>query len=222
MIHKRATRSTARLDWDQGPKGGRSAPTSMNRVFGKPHQFWDGRAASLEAQAVGPIAKPIEMGFTHDEAVAAINGIAGYRVMFEKIFGGPATIDTIGKAIATYERTIISGEAPFDYFTQAEPFLKLSDEDKEELSSEQKARMEKVIADMKAHPLSEAAERGRKLYFGKAECSLCHVGTNLTDDDFYNIGVGMTAAKPDEGRSSQTKRTLISVPSRRHRCETLH
>ncbi|MEQ1894186.1 MAG: cytochrome-c peroxidase, partial [Planctomycetota bacterium] len=80
-------------------KGGRSAPTIVNRVLG-PTQFWDGRAKSLEEQALGPIQNPLEMGFTQEDAVALLNSIEGYRVQFEAVFGGPATAERVGKALA--------------------------------------------------------------------------------------------------------------------------
>ena len=83
-----------------GQQGGRSAPTVVNRLFSA-RQFWDGRAADLEEQAVGPIANPIEMGFTHDEVVERLRSIEGYRDQFARVFGTlEFTIDHVGKAIA--------------------------------------------------------------------------------------------------------------------------
>jgi cytochrome c peroxidase len=100
----------------QGQKGGRSAPTVVNRLFSK-EQFWDGRAANLEEQAIGPIANPIEMGFTHEEVVQRLKGIEGYRKQFKEVFATEDfTIEHVGKAIASYERTVISGNSLFDRF----------------------------------------------------------------------------------------------------------
>ncbi|QDU60570.1 Cytochrome c551 peroxidase precursor [Planctomycetes bacterium Pan216] len=186
-----------------GQKGGRSAPTVMNRLYGKT-QFWDGRAASLEEQSLGPIANPIEMGFTHDLAVERLKGIEGYQLFFDKVYGD-INADNIANAIAAFERTVLVGGSPNDYYEAAKPGLSLEPEEIEELDEDVQASIKKKLADHKAHPMSEAAMRGRKLYFGKAECSLCHVGYNLSDELFYNIGVGMNADKPDEGRSVISK-----------------
>jgi cytochrome c peroxidase len=199
----------------EGQKGGRNSPTVMNRLFGAT-QFWDGRAATLEDQALGPIQNPIEMGFTLPELVDRLNGIEGYRLLFARIFAddkglGEVSDKNIAKAIASFERSVLVGTSPFDYFTQAEPFLKLSKEELEEIYNDpdQKdvaARAKRALAEYAAHPLSEAAERGRKLFFGeKAGCTACHVGVNLTDELFYNIGVGMDREKPDPGRAAETK-----------------
>lgn len=185
-----------------GQKGTRNAPTVFNRVYGK-SQFWDGRAASLEEQALGPIQNPIEMGFTLEEVVERLKGIEGYRIQFEKIFGG-VSADAIAKAIASFERVILVGNSPYDYYQEAQRFANLSPEDLEaapELKA-QKERAEKAAAE---HPMSEAAIRGLKLFFGKAQCSLCHVGPNLTDELFWNIGVGVDKENPDLGRYEVTK-----------------
>lgn len=181
-----------------GAQGGRNSPTVLNRALGKT-QFWDGRAASLEEQSLGPIQNPIEMGFTLPELIERLNGIEGYKLMFEKVFG-EVSPENIAKAIASFERTALTGGAPNDYYTQAESAMKLTPEEIEDLEEEDKARVEKVLAEAKAHPMSEAALRGRELFFKKAECSLCHVGENLTDELFHNIGIGMEHEKPDEGR----------------------
>lgn len=154
----------------KGQKGGRNSPTIINAAYNKFH-FWDGRAGSLEEQALGPIANPIEMNLTVKEAIDRINAIPGYKKQFQKIFGSDATEENMAKAIATYERTILCGNAPYDKFK---------------------------AGDKKA--LSEAAQRGMKLFFGKAVCSACHAGPNFTDNAFHNLGVGMDAKAPDAGR----------------------
>ncbi len=109
-----------------GQKGGRSAPTVINRAY-TTLQFWDGRARSLEEQAKGPLANPIEMTNVKDEheaheaVVANVRKIPGYVERFEKVYGpGPITIDAVAKAIATFERTIVSGGAPFDRYKNGE------------------------------------------------------------------------------------------------------
>src|SRR5215510_1016210 len=100
----------------RGQKGGRSAPTVINRAYSLA-QFWDGRAATLEEQAKGPIQNPIEMGMTHPDVVAKLRGVKGYRVMFAKVFGTEDfTIDHMAMAIATFERTVLSGNSPYDRY----------------------------------------------------------------------------------------------------------
>lgn len=190
-----------------GQRGGRSAPTVTNRALA-PVQFWDGRAASLEAQAVGPIGNPIEMGFDTTAAAARLNSIEGYKIQFEKIFGGPASPETIGKAIATFERTVLSGASPFDYYQAAEPFRGGPDADE---SAAEKANRERILAEEKAHPMSDASMRGMKLFFGKAQCNTCHAGENLSDEQYHNLGIGFDKSNPaaapkDKGREDFTKK----------------
>jgi cytochrome c peroxidase len=151
--------------------GTRSAPTVLNSAFNF-FQFWDGRAPSLEEQAKGPIANPVEMSSTLDVSVQSIAKIAGYRPYFEKAFGDQVvTIDRVVQAIASYERTVLSGNSEWDRF---------------------------VDGDKSA--LGDSAQRGLALFEGKALCTRCHVGFNLTDGLFHNIGVGMAKPKPDLGR----------------------
>ena len=186
----------------RGQKGGRNSPVSYNRILSDA-QFWDGRAKTLEEQAVGPIANPIEMGSTHEACVKSVAAIEGYRLQFERIFGG-VTIDAVGKAIASFERAIVTGPAPFDYRERAKNFAGVSEEDVKDdpsLGERAKAAREGEAT----HPMTEPAVRGRDLYFGKAACSACHVGANLTDEAYHNLGVGMAAEKPDLGRFEVTK-----------------
>ncbi len=150
--------------------GGRSAPTIVNSGY-QYFQFWDGRAAQLEGQALGPIQNPIEMDMTLEELVPKLNKIEGYRKQFEDVFGTAATSESIAKALAAFERTVLSGNAPYDRFK---------------------------AGDKKA--LSAAAQRGMHMFFNKAFCSSCHSGPNFTDGGFHNIGVGITAKNPDVGR----------------------
>jgi cytochrome c peroxidase len=164
-----------------GQKGGRKAPSFLNLAWTiYPNFFWDGRAGSLEAQAVGPIANPIEMGHTHEAVVAAIGGIKGYRSYFHKSFGNEeVTIDRIAKAIADYERTRMSGNSPWDRW---------------------KAGDESAV--------SAAVKKGDELFFGKAACNQCHLGQNFTDNSFHNLGIGWNPkAKTfaDEGRVKISK-----------------
>jgi cytochrome c peroxidase len=159
-----------------GQRGGRSAPTIINTAYNSFH-FWDGRAGSLEEQALGPVANPIEMAMKLEDVEKRLNEVEGYREQFKEVFGtDQVTRDGIAKAIAAYERTILSGDAPYDRFK----------------AGDQTA-------------LSEAAQRGMKIFFGKGQCSSCHVGHNFTDNAFHNVGVGMDKAEPDLGRFEQTK-----------------
>ena len=143
----------------EGKQGGRNSPTVINSAFQK-FQFWDGRAKSLEDQALGPIQNPIEMNMTLDAVVVKLNGIKGYKQQFQKVFGTDVTADGIAKALAAYERTIVSGDAPYDKFKAGDKTA-----------------------------LSESAQRGMKLFFNKANCSACHSGPNFTDHGFHNIGI---------------------------------
>jgi cytochrome c peroxidase len=158
-----------------GLKGGRSAPTIINAAYHQ-FQFWDGRALHLEGQALGPIQNPIEMDMKIDDLVKKLNGIEGYRALFQKAFKTDATPEAIAKAIASFERTILSGNAPYDRFK---------------------------AGDKKA--LSESAQRGLKVFFNKGHCSACHVPPNFSDGAFHNLGVGIKAEKADFGRFAETK-----------------
>lgn len=158
--------------------GGRSAPASINRVFSSA-QFWDGRAATLEEQSVGPFINPIEHGFKdHDELVAKLQTITGYTPLFQKAFGvDEITIDLVGKAIASFQRTILSGNSPHDRFDYG--------------------------GDDEA--LSPSAQRGLKLFLGKARCTRCHSGFNFTDEKFHNLGIDWDTDHVDLGRYAVTK-----------------
>ena len=157
-----------------GQMGGRSAPTIINSAY-FPLQFWDGRAKGLEGQALGPIANPIEMNLPIDKAVEKLSEIPGNRKQFKKVFKSDVTADGIAKAIASFERTVLSGDAPYDRF-------KAGDES----------------------ALSPAAKRGMDLFFNKAKCSACHKGHSFTDLAFHNIGVGYDKDNPDPGRFAVT------------------
>ncbi len=159
-----------------GGVGGRQAPTVLNTVF-NPLQFWDGRARSLEEQAIGPIHNPIEMGETHEAVVAKLNKIKGYQQQFRAVFGTDVNLQGLAEAIAAFERTVISTNAPFDRY---------------------------VLGDAKA--MDEAAVRGMALFKGKARCVLCHSGPNFTDNQFHNLGVPQVGPlKEDLGRYGVTR-----------------
>ncbi len=147
------------------------------------------------------------MGNTHDACVTCLDAIPGYKLQFAKIFPGEGlNIETVAKAIASFERAIVTGASPYDYNEQLRLF---ADQDVESLKEDDPdtfALYEKALADAEAHPMDESAKRGRDLFFGqKANCTACHVGPNLADEKYHNLGVGMDAAKPDLGRFEVTK-----------------
>jgi cytochrome c peroxidase len=160
-----------------GKLGGRNSPTVINTAFNL-FQFWDGRAPSLEEQAKGPIANPVEMANSLEICTQSIAEIKGYAPYFEKAFGDSTiSIDRIAMAIASYERTVLSGNSKWDKFTNGDKTA-----------------------------LSESEQRGLALFEGKALCTRCHVGFNLTDGLFHNLGVGMSKPEPDLGRYVVTKK----------------
>ncbi len=188
-----------------GQQGDRNSPVAYNRIISK-EQFWDGRAESLEAQAVGPIANPIEMGNTHQACVETLKKIPGYRIQFQKIFGNNGiNIDNVGKAIATFERAIVTAPAPYDYYSPVEQFEKLFADDLDDLDDDLQEQYEELKAQAKEHPMSESAVRGMKLFATKANCAVCHAGANFTDEQYHNLGVGMEGDDPDLGRFVVTK-----------------
>jgi len=159
-----------------GLKGGRSAPASFNRVFSKA-QFWDGRAATLEDQSIGPFANPIEHGFTtHDQLVAKMKTIPGYQKLFKEVFGRDIDIKDVGRAVASFQRTVMSGNSPVDKF---------------DIGGDEKA-------------LNDSAKRGLELFRGKARCTRCHSGFNFTDEKFHNLGIGWDTNTVDLGRYMET------------------
>jgi cytochrome c peroxidase len=141
----------------------RNSPTIINRAWGEIF-FWDGRAESLEKQAVGPIQAAGEMNTPMDVLIDRLKGIAGYQKKFDEVFPGEGiTEKNIAASIATFERTIVSAEAPFDRW---------------------------VAGDEKA--IGEDAKRGFILFNTKANCVSCHSGWTFTDDSFHDIGLAAT------------------------------
>jgi cytochrome c peroxidase len=197
-----------------GQMGGRNSPVSFNRILSKA-QFWDGRAGSLEEQAIGPIANPIEMGNTHQNAVKTLMAIEGYRLQFEEIFEEGTSIQNVGKAIATFERTLVTLPSAYDLY---EPVLSLRKafgedlDDLEALKEDDPVLFENYTSKLKqsqSNPMSESARRGREIFFTtKGRCSACHVGANLADEKYHNLGVGMEADEPDLGRFAVTKQQV--------------
>lgn len=147
----------------KGQKGDRNTPTVFNTAHLK-FLFWDGRAESLEEQALGPIQNPIEMGETIKGVLNKLNKNPEYLKDFGLVFMElPITASHLVQAIAAFERTLISKDSDYDRY----------------LRGEKKS-------------LSESAKRGMNLFFGKAMCSECHTGPDFTDGDFHNIGLPIT------------------------------
>lgn len=160
----------------RGQKGTRSSPTVLNRAYSLA-QFWDGRALTLEAQVLGPMANPIEMGNTHAAVVKTLKSVSGYRALFTRAFGSDdITIDRVAKAIATFERTIQSGNAPYDRYKAGNP-----------------------------NAMTPQQIHGMDVFFNKAKCDQCHEGINFTSNSYANLGIGMDKPKPDLGRYAVTK-----------------
>jgi len=137
----------------------RRTPTILNLAWAEA-LFWDGRADTLEQQALGPIQATDEMNLTLEELMARLGAIEGYVPLFEAAYPGEGiSADTVAKAIAVFERTVVSEEAPFDRW----------------LAGEEAA-------------MSPEAVRGFDLFTGKASCDTCHAGWRFTDDSFHDIG----------------------------------
>ncbi|HEC17779.1 MAG TPA: c-type cytochrome [Gammaproteobacteria bacterium] len=158
----------------RGQVGPRNAPTVLNAAF-YTSLFHDGRADSLETQALGPLTNPIEHGLKNTQPILALlRNDPDYRRLFQSAFGEApekAQPEHIGKAIASYERTLVCGNTPFDRFLYG------GDET----------------------ALSESAQRGLRIFRRKGNCANCHeIGLNhslFTDNRFYNLGVGFERLK---------------------------
>jgi len=196
----------------KGQTGKRNSPVAYNRILSSV-QFWDGRAATLEEQAKGPIANPIEMSNTHEVCVSCLGNVEGYSIQFNKVFKDGLTIDNVARAIASFERALVTGPSPWDYYEAHNQFSNSYKEDLADLESLKKddpdtyAKYMELKKATDEHPLSESAKRGGALFFSEqAGCTACHVGANFTDEKYHNIGVGMDSKEqPDLGRYEITK-----------------
>src|SRR6266851_3529370 len=153
----------------QGRVGQRNSPTVLNALYNRT-QFWDGRVNTLEEQAMLPIVNPVEMGQPDlDAAVARIAAIGEYQQAFQRVFGRPPNGPDLARAIASYERTQLSFDSPFDHF---------------------------IAGDTNA--IDDAAKRGWEIFNTRGGCNKCHAltedkrdPTSFTDNDFHNIGIGI-------------------------------
>jgi cytochrome c peroxidase len=151
----------------------RATPTIINASF-NPIQMWDGRKGTLEEQALGPIQAEGEMNLPLPELLSRLKSIEGYAAFFEEAYPGMGITEvTVARAIASYERTVLSTESPFDRWRMGD---------------------EKAVND--------SVKRGFELFTGKANCAICHMGYNFTDNGFHNIGLNDTGAE-DVGRFAQ-------------------
>jgi cytochrome c peroxidase len=138
----------------------RRSPTIVNAAWGAIF-MWDGRAASLEEQALGPIQSTSEMNMPIDRLVDRLVSIAAYKPLFETAFPGEGvTPKALAKAIVTFERTIVSERAPFDAWIEGDE-----------------------------QAISQESKRGFALFNTKGQCSSCHEGWNFTNDGFHDIGL---------------------------------
>jgi cytochrome c peroxidase len=157
------------LAWSDGlPTGvgdgmralGRKTPSIVNSGFTSLH-MWDGRVKSLEEQVWGPMLGSAEMRGTAEQILGKLKTIAGYVAAFEQAYPGEGiTKETVGKAIATFERTVVSRDSPFDRWAEGDESA-----------------------------ITSSAKRGFALFAGKANCVACHQGSNFTDQGFHNIGL---------------------------------
>ncbi|MEW4564118.1 cytochrome c peroxidase [Bremerella sp. JC770] len=152
----------------------RNVPSVVNvglhRTF-----FWDGRAASLEAQALAPMTNPAEMDIGLDELENRLRGIDGYRMQFEAIFNDGVTAQNIAKCLASFQRTLVAGETTYDRFRGGH-----------------------------ANALEGEIGRGSGIFFGKANCGNCHIAKVYTDHKFHNIGTGIGSDAHDLGLAAHT------------------
>lgn len=159
-----------------GLTGTRNAPTVINSAYYQ-SQFWDGREPTLEKQSLGPFVNPVEGGLTnHQPILDVISGDASYQAAFRDVFnvaGQQVTMDHVAKAIASFERTLVAGNSPFDRFY---------------FKGEKNA-------------LTEQQQRGLALFIDQGRCVSCHVIEQnqalFTDSRFHNIGIGITAVQQD-------------------------
>jgi cytochrome c peroxidase len=159
----------------EGRLGNRNTPSAMN-MAGRSSFFLDGRAETLEEQALGPIANPVEMDLPIEEAIKRLKRNAFYNKAFNKLYKEGLSPKTLGKAIADFERTLEGTSTPFDQWANGDK-----------------------------NAISESAKRGHKLFIEKAKCFDCHLGPDFTFDDFKNIGLYNQKDLNDAGRFNVTR-----------------
>lgn len=152
----------------------RNVPSIVNvglhRTF-----FWDGRAASLEEQALAPMTNPAEMDISLEELENRLRNIYGYRSQFHAVFADGVTAQNVAKCLAAFQRTLVAGETTYDRFRGGH-----------------------------ADALEGEIGRGSGIFFGKANCGNCHIAKVYTDHKFHNIGTGMRGTQQDRGLARHT------------------
>lgn len=155
----------------------RASPTVVNTAYNG-LQMWDGRKATLEDQAMGPMEATVEMNMDTKKLFTWLNANEGYRALFQQAYPGkPIDADSLSKAIASFERTVISNTSPFDQW---------------------------VAGDKNA--MTPAQVKGFALFIDptKGNCAACHAGPNFTDSSFHNLGLASFGkTNPDMGRYAQ-------------------
>ena len=157
-----------------GQVGERNAPTVINAAY-MTSMFWDGRMKSLEEQALGPIENPIEMGMKMELVIDELAKIPEYQKRFKEVFGTEVTREGIARAIAAFERTILSGDSPYDRYEAGDKSA-----------------------------LNDAQKRGMEIFMNAGQCSTCHAPPIFSNGRFYNAGVDADKKKPDDGRKKVT------------------
>ncbi len=178
-----------------GRKGTRRVPALINRGYGAAF-FWDGRALSLEEQVVQPIQNPRELDMSLEEVVARLKDKQEYRREFRAAFDADVDATDLARALASYVRTILSGDSPFDRYMNGE-----------------------------RDALSAEAKQGLAIFRGKGNCTACHIGPNFSDEHFHNTGVASRDGKLlDPGRFAVTgeekDRGAFKTPSLREIART--
>jgi cytochrome c peroxidase len=158
-----------------GRTGTRNAPSILNRAASRSF-FWDGRTKTLEEQALQPIANPLELGGPLDTAILRIAADEAYRDAFAAAYPDGVTAPNVGRALAAFERVLVSGDNRVDRF-QAGDLAALSDKER----------------------------IGLWLFESRAQCWRCHRGTNYSDEQFHNTGVAALQDEPDPGRYAVTR-----------------
>lgn len=158
-----------------GRLGNRNTPSAMN-VSARDFLFWDGRAASLEEQALGPIENPVEMNLKLSEAIKRLNRSKKYRNLFFTVYKTAPTTKTLASAIAAYERTLETSATPNDRWMNDEP-----------------------------NGMTDQQVRGRDIFRVKAKCFECHFSPDFTGDEFRSIGLFNGTTHNDSGRYNITK-----------------
>ncbi len=152
-----------------GRVGTRRVPKLLNRGYGRSF-FWDGRIPTLEEQVLQPVINSLEMDLSLDEAVRRLDEAPDYVQGFRQAFERQPNRRDLGRALASYVRTILSGGSRYDRYVAGDP-----------------------------EALSELEREGLEIFRGKGNCVTCHLGPNLTDERFHNTGVGYRDGRFDDG-----------------------